>query len=325
MPDQHTPPAAASDAAAAPRPPALPEFAALDPDCALAPGLFRSLPKGEAARKHRLEVVYDSRRDGVKVTFLSPDLLGADDLRVLQGVMALVTKEAADEGVLQINRPRDVEGVQLVLGFEAKDDLENQVAMRLHGSYRDLARAVGLDPLAGGTVKQIQRSLKRLCMVGVLLDGPGVRGAVHLMAGLWKKRVAGGGGSGDLRLALNPRLADIALAGLGEVGEKYIRIDLQEVRALRTNAARLIHQRLCAFINPGMAGRVRLDTLCGYVWPERTDNPRAVRQRRATARRGLRELQRFGRPWTVAEYGPGRFEIGRPARPEADVLDGGAE
>ena len=78
-------------------------------------------------------------------------------------------------------------------------------------------------------------------------------------------------------MAVNPRLADIALAGLGELQVKYIRIDLEEVRALRTDAARLIHQRVCAFVNPGATGKVRIDTLCGYVWADDAPTKRALR------------------------------------------------
>ena len=322
MPDHHTFPAVENAEAPTPRPPALPEFAALDPDCALAPGLFRSLPKGAAARKHRLEVVYKSGVDGSRITFLSPDLLGADDMRVLQGIMALVTREAAREGALQLNEPPDAEGTQLVLGFEPKDDLQNHVALRINGSFRAVARAVGLDPESGGNLKKIQASIRRLCMVGVLVDGPGFRGAIHFMAGLWSKNLTGGG-SGDLKMAVNPRLADIALAGLGELQVKYIRIDLEEVRALRTDAARLIHQRVCAFVNPGATGKVRIDTLCGYVWADDAPTKRALRWRRAAVRRSLRELEGFERPWTVREYDRGKFEIERPGRPVAEGLAGG--
>ena len=47
----------------------------------------------------------------------------------------------------------------------------------------------------------------------------------------------------------------------------HSRIDMSEVRALQTDPARIIHQRLCGWIDPGKSGRVELDTICGYVWP----------------------------------------------------------
>lgn len=43
---------------------------------------------------------------------------------------------------------------------------------------------------------------------------------------------------------------------------------MAEVRVLQTDPARLMHQRLCGWIDPGKSGRVELDTLCGYVWPD---------------------------------------------------------
>ena len=57
-----------------------------DPIHCLAPGLFRSLQKGERKRA-KLDVVYDFG-DGRRVEFSGPEPLGADDLRVLQGLVA---------------------------------------------------------------------------------------------------------------------------------------------------------------------------------------------------------------------------------------------
>jgi hypothetical protein len=34
---------------------------------------------------------------------------------------------------------------------------------------------------------------------------------------------------------------------------------------------------LCGWIDSGKAGRVELDTLCGYVWPDETTNPNTLK------------------------------------------------
>jgi hypothetical protein len=65
-------------------------------------------------------------------------------------------------------------------------------------------------------------------------------------------------------------------------GAQHVRIDMDEVRALQTDPARLMYQRLCGWIDPGKSGRVELDTLCGYVWPGQATNP--VRSRRDAKR-----------------------------------------
>ncbi|MFA9369966.1 replication protein C, IncQ-type, partial [Escherichia coli] len=79
---------------------------------------------------------------------------------------------------------------------------------------------------------------------------------------------------------------------------------------LQTDPARLMHQRLCGWIDPGKSGRVELDTLCGYVWPGQATNPNTLKTRRQAARRALPELAALG--WTVSEYAKNKFEIGRP-------------
>lgn len=120
---------------------------------------------------------------------------------------------------------------------------------------------------------------------------------------------------GKLYVALNPRLASAVMGG------QHVRISMEEVRALRTDPARLIHQRLCAWIDPGKWGRVETDTLCGYVWPTEAGSTAAVKKRRHTARLALSELAGLG--WRLREYAKDKWEIGRPglrASPPAPFL-----
>ena len=305
MQDNHTQGEAQTLDASAPT---LPEYAAHDPDCVLAPGLFRSLPPGKDARKHRLEVNYVAGKR--RVQFLSPDLLGADDMRVMQGLMA-VAMGWEDEDWLKIDAPDGPYGEQFALQFEAKDAMYNQIALRVEGSFASVARAVGLDPNAGGTIKGVRESLRRLAALTVFVEDDGWGGSCHFLSFAWSDKLRRPGSAGGLAVALNPRLADMALYGR-EGGGKYVRIDMREVRALRSSAARLIHQRLCGWIDAGKTGKVKLDTLCGYVWPERVKTTRGMEKRRRTVRRALTELRNLPRPWTATEYVRGKFEITRP-------------
>ena len=112
---------------------------------------------------------------------------------------------------------------------------------------------------------------------------------------------------GKLYVALNPLIARAVMGG-----GQHVRISMDEVRALQTDPARLMHQRLCGWIDPGKSGRVELDTLCGYVWPDQA-NPEAMKKRRQTARKALAELAAIG--WAVSEYAKGKWEVKRPATP----------
>ena len=109
---------------------------------------------------------------------------------------------------------------------------------------------------------------------------------------------------GRLFVALNPRIAEAV------VGERpHSRLCMTEIRGLKTDPARLMHQRLCGWIDPGKSGRVELDTLCGYVWPDEA-NPNTLKMRRQVARRALDELATVG--WTLDEYARGKWELKRP-------------
>ena len=56
------------------------------------------------------------------------------------------------------------------------------------------------------------------------------------------------------------------------------------------------------WIDSGKAGRVELDTLAGYVWPDEA-NAEAMKKRRQKARKALAELATVG--WKVSEYAAG--------------------
>lgn len=292
--------------------PTLPEYAAHDPDCVLAPGLFRSLPLGKDARKHRLEVNYVAGKR--RVQFLSPDLLGVDDMRALQGLMA-ISMGWEKEDWLKIDEPNGLYGEQLALQLEAKDAMYNQIALRVKGSFASVARALGLDPTSTRVIARLRASFRRLAALTVYVEDEHWEGSCALMSHIaWNKTH---GGPGSLVCALNPRLADMVLYGRSG-GGKYVRIDMREVRVLRSSAARLIHQRLCGWIDAGKTGKVKLDTLCGYVWPERVKTTRGMEKRRRTVRRALTELRNLPRPWTATEHVRGKFEITRPER-ESDA------
>jgi hypothetical protein len=118
---------------------------------------------------------------------------------------------------------------------------------------------------------------------------------------------------GRLFAALNPRIAD---AVLGRRPHTFI--DMSEVRKLETDPARLIHQRLCGWIDPGKLGRAELDTICGYVWPNPSTNGSTIRTRQRVTRQALAELSKLG--WKLEEYAKGKWSVCRPRVRSKPVL-----
>lgn len=107
-----------------------------------------------------------------------------------------------------------------------------------------------------------------------------------------------------LYVALNPLIAQAVMGG-----GQHVRISMDEVRALDSETARLLHQRLCGWIDPGKTGKASIDTLCGYVWPSEASGS-TMRKRRQRVREALPELVALG--WTVTEFAAGKYDITRP-------------
>ena len=263
-----------------------------DPAHCLAPGLFRAIQRGERKRS-KLDVTYDYG-DGKRIEFSGPEPLGADDLRILQGLVAM----AGPSGLLLSPEPKTECGRQLRLFLEPKWEAVQADAMVVKGSYRALAREIGYASDSGKHFRSIRECIERLWKVSIIAQKGQKRQGFRLLS-----EYASDEADGRLYVALNPLIAQAVMGG-----GQHVRISMDEVRALKGEAARLLHQRLCAWIDPEKSGRVDLDTLCGYVWPEKASGA-TMRKRRQRVREALQELEALG--WDVAEYASRKYAITR--------------
>lgn len=265
----------------------------------LAPGLFRSLKRGDR-QNLKLDVTY--RYGSSTIRFWGPEPLGADDMRILQGLVAMSAVCGSNgRGIVLYPEPRTAEGQQLRLLLETRFDAVTSEALVVKGSYRQLAREIGYADIESGTAfRNIRDCIERLWAVSVIVEQAGKRQGFRILSEYRSDDI-----EGSLFVALNPRLAD---AVMGRT--QYLRVDMCEVRNLKSDPARLLHQRL-HWINAGTTKPVTLDTLCSYAWPDEC-SPATMRQRRVIARKALEELKGIG--WTVEQYAPGKYNIGRPKR-----------
>jgi len=264
-------------------------FARHDPAICLSPGLFRSLKRGAKHRAQRAEVVY--KRADAELRFVLPFLLGAEDLRLLQVLVAL----AARDRTLLPRSPATTAGRALRAGLAAQREEDALIVRtRLSNLLRELDRGDCRDAR-----EAIRQSLIRLASVTVFVSRGSKTASAHLLSHTVDIE------TGMLVVALDPRCTS---AALGE--SQYVHIDLEEVRALKSDLAVLLHQRLCAWIDGGRSRLVRAATLTQYVFPDpaRTASARAKRARRVRA--ALGELVRVG--WSIAQRGD-TYAIARPA------------
>lgn len=266
-----------------------------DPAHVLAPGLFRSLKRGER-KKQKLDITYPYG-ESESARFVGFEPLGVDDMRILQGLVAL----AGPEGLVLTPEPTSDIGRQLRMFLEPKFDAETKDGMVVRARMTKLLEEIGLVN-SGENIKTLKASLLRMSNVTVLVTKGTRQASYHLLSYAFDEA------DGRLFVALNPRITEAVLGS-----RSHTRIELAEVRQLETDPARLMHQRLCGWIDPGKAGKVELDTLCGYVWPT-IANPEAMKKRRQAVRKGLAEL--VATDWTVDEYAKAKFEIRRPGTNE---------
>lgn len=252
----------------------------------LAPGLFRSLAPGDR-KKLKLDVVYDFG-DGDRLEFGGKDPLGVLEMRVLQGLVAMA---GPDGMILEDQDKASPRGGQLMLDLFEPDPVVQAAKLKppslvIRDSLRRLAREIGMGE-DGTSLKQIRKAIERMFGVTIFVQTGKRRLGMRMLAAY-----ASDEGTGDLYVALNPRIASAIMGAT-----PYARIDLEEVRKLDSDPARLIHQRLCGWIDPGKSGEIGADKLAEYVWPEPASNEATIRSRLMRVRKALLEIEGLG--WRV--------------------------
>lgn len=267
-----------------------------DPGHILAPGLFRSLSKGDY-KTQKLDVIYEFG-NGERLEFGGKEPLGVPEMRILQGLIAM----AGPNGIILGPDPKTEEGRQLRLLLETKWDAVQDDALVAKGSFYTLANAIGMKTEGGKNYKLMRESIERLWGISVIAEKNGKRRGFRLLS-----EYATDERKEQLFVALNPR---IAACILGDT--RHCRIELSEVRMLKSDSTRILHQRLCGWINQGKSGKASLDTLASYVWTDKATDS-AKRKRWQRVREALTELTIIG--WKVEEYETKLFEISRPETP----------
>ncbi len=276
-------------------------FARIDRAHALAPGLWRSLAPGDRKRL-KLDITYDYG-EGEKLEFWGREPLGVLDMRVFQGLIAMA---GPDGKILEDSENADGGGQRLLaLLYEpASPEVRNAAikpqSLEIRDSLRRLAREIGA-PEDGPGLNRIKQSIERLFGVTVMIRTGGKSLGSRLLSFYQSDDE-----TGSLRVSLNPRLASAVIGG-----GAHARVDLIEARALETDPARLIHQRLSAFVDPGKSREVSIETLAGYVWPEPADTPRATRWRLTKIRKAVAEIGTAA-GWNVSEIARDKWRFIRP-------------
>jgi hypothetical protein len=264
-----------------------------DPAHCLAPGLFQSFKRGDR-KKLKLDITYDFNED-TSLRFRGYEPLGADDLRLLQGILALA---GTTKATIPLSQPESKTAKQLVLFLEPKDHALHEHAVALRTTIQRLMVEIGYKTDGGEARKDVIESLDRLSNVTMRVVQNTKAGSIHLLSYFLDEK------TGDLIVAANHRLTQAIMGN-----HAYTHIDMREVRALSSDAARILHQRLCAIVSPGRQKSFTLNTLISYVWPHPVAGG-TLRRRRYILRAAISEIEKTG-GWLFALTNSGTYQVSR--------------
>ena len=252
-----------------------------DPAHCLAPGLFRSLRRG-ARIKQKLHVIYKFGKKEL-LEFSGPEPLGADDLVVLQGLVAM----AGPQKIILGPDEKSEKGIILRKRLDLKWDAVNHGTMVVKSSYRKLAREIGYNPDSGGDLKTIFKCIERLWKVSIIVQSGNRRRGYNMLS-----EYGSDDKEGKLYVALNCRVAEAVFGVI-----PHARINMDEVRALKGAHSRILHQRLSAIIAQGETKKILPDRLVSYIWPDPAKGS-THRMRLKTLRKSLQEIVKTG-AWQI--------------------------
>jgi hypothetical protein len=258
------------------------------------PGLFRSMQKG-SRRREKLDVKHTI--GGAAIHFTGFEPLGGNDLRLLQGLVAWAGPKGME--LSPAPNPANKISSELRRSLQAVESGPAKDAIFLQVPLTALLREVGLSP-SGGNLADAQKVLKRLASVTVFLSRGSVTASSRLLSYVVDTETR------KLWVALNTHLASAIM------GDKahFIRINLDEVRALQTEAGRIIHQRLCAWINPGATRKVSVEVLCDYAWHSSSTTRECRRKRTERVHKAVADIRNCG--WEVSRDSRGTYVFTRP-------------
>jgi Replication protein C (RepC) len=264
----------------------------------LAPGLFRSLKRGDY-KKLKLDVTYNFGKNEL-IEFSGPEPLGAEDLRILQGLAAMATP--LDRGIILRANTQNEIGQKLRELMELKWQSVHEDALVVHGSLYELCKTIGLS-ISGSNYKFLRKTIERLWKVCVIAQSGSIRRGFHLLS------FYGSDSNEDkIYVALNWRITEAILGN-----SSYAPIDMDEVRKLKSSYTRILHQRLSAIVPPGGHRFFKPETLASYIWPDPASDS-TQRKRMPSLKKALAEIASTGGwkiegSYSIKRIGKKRYKI----------------
>jgi len=269
-----------------------------NPAICLTPGLFQSVKPNERKRT-KLDITY--KYGDKTISFLGYEILDASDMRLLQFLVAMGTHAPTiSKPIINVREPHlfpilKTKDQNIINNAIVEGQKKDVIIIKTH--IRKLLTEMNITT-GGKNFQNIRTRLKRLASITIWVDNEKEEAAYYLLNYKFDKE------SEMLHIELNNTITNTIIQNTN-----YTLIELDEIRQLKTAPARLVHQRLCGWINFGKNGTVGMDTLCDYIWTTPTLTHNIKKHRKQVIKKTIEELKSIG--WKIWEAEPGQYNIFR--------------
>lgn len=212
--------------------------------------------------------------------FRGPELLGALDLRVFQGLIAIATEDLSKDN-----------------GERAIATLVGLRNLGINCNLTFLARVLNYVRPNRATRTLLLKSIQHLSKVKVKVIEHST-GYFESFQLLGLKRMD----HEEFTVVMNP----IASQAILQPEKGYQRVNLEESNSLKSNAARILHSRLSCLNQDGIDQIIRLELLCEHIYGTGSISASA----RSSTLKALEELRALG--WMVRHQSGSQLAIRRP-------------
>lgn len=241
----------------------------------LAPNLFVTLKRGER-KKLKLDVSYEFNTNE-SLRFIGFEPLDASDMKLLQALVALA---GPSEILLDLDDPKSDLAKNLVKLIDPKHSAVMEDSRIVNVTITTLLNECGLTDGGSNRATAID-SLLRLSNVTVVATINKKQWSCHLLSYGVDQR------SKKILVALNPRITDAVLGR-----RQHTTINMEEVRAIRTDTAAILHQRLCAVVDESKYKLLKEETLISYIWANtENSNPETIRLNRCKLKKAIKDIE----------------------------------
>ena len=269
------------------------EFGRHDRAICLAKDFFKCIHRGHRGKLHAM---YETGNK--KWGFTGVDQPGAVELRVLQALVSIASKEGRS---LRPKAPssNDAKELSSVIKATLSPEGEELVYCAIRTSLYRLCVEVGYEDKPDSYLRVLE-ALKVLAHISIDYEDEEVVTVMDFLGFIHRKKRR------DVLIAINPLVAAAVLGG-----GQFVHIDMNECRTLTGESTRILHQRLCAVVDPGKNQDFKPETLAGYIWTSQA-KPGSSTQRVRNGR-AVKALLEVGdlEGWKVIKSGK-CFKVVRP-------------